>query len=412
MSNSSLEQDLKTYQDLIAILQEHPTPTEAQILNILLARDRIQTALTETYLITDNILNILQELDNILRKKQATIAPIIAKLHPDFNPDTKNWWWLLEAPKIDSSWHKYDLLANGASVTFLTISLGLIGEIGSRFLSGGSDILGGVLISFQSILTLLAAGGVLTKTGQETGKNLLARFGIQEQYWQEIGAGLSFLLMLSIWGLRLSLPTVATWYNHWGWSHYQKGDLSSAEEDYQRALSLNPDDAEAHFNLGLLYEELQDFDLARKEYILAIQGGEITTAINNLARLHILNKNYPAAVHLLLKAQSEPKLDQETQFAIWKNLGWARLKQGDIPGAETALLEAIKLDKNSAAPHCLLAQVKEAQNNQTEALKEWETCNQYANSLNPDEDSWRIQAQQCLANREKQKCSPNPNSSY
>jgi tetratricopeptide (TPR) repeat protein len=263
MSNSSLEQDLKTYQDLIAILQERPTPTEAEILNILLARDRIQTALTETYLITDNILNILQELDNILRKKQATIAPIIAQLRPDFNPDTKNWWWLLEVPKIDSSWHKYDLLANGASVTFLTISLGLIGEIGSRFLSGGSDILGGFLISFQSILTLLAAGGVLTKTGQETGKNLLARFGIQEQYWQEIGAGLSFLLMLSIWGLRLSLPTVATWYNHWGWSHYQKGDLSSAEEDYQRALSLNPDDAEAHFNLGLLYEELQDFEALR-----------------------------------------------------------------------------------------------------------------------------------------------------
>jgi len=218
--------------------------------------------------------------------------------------------------------------------------------------------------------------------------------------------------MLSIWGLRLSLPTVATWYNHWGWSHYEKGYLSSAEEDYQRALSLNPDDAEAHFNLGLLYEELQDFASARKEYILAIQGGEITTAINNLARLHILNKNYPAAVHLLLKAQSEAKLDQETQFAIWKNLGWARLKQGDIPGAETALSEAIKLDKNSAAPHCLLAQVREAQNNQTEALKEWETCNQYANSLNPDEDSWRIQAQQCLANWEKQKCSPKPNSSY
>ena len=74
MSNSSLEQDLKTYQDLIAILQEHPTPTEAEILNILIARDRIQTKLTETYLIPDNILNTLQELDNILRKKQATIA--------------------------------------------------------------------------------------------------------------------------------------------------------------------------------------------------------------------------------------------------------------------------------------------------------------------------------------------------
>jgi Flp pilus assembly protein TadD len=140
-----------------------------------------------------------------------------------------------------------------------------------------------------------------------------------------------------------------------------------------------------------------------------MQGGNIT-AINNLARLYILDKNYPSAVNLLLKAQQDQKnLDQEIQYAISKNLGWARLKQEDFAGAETALLEAINFQKsanlqeNIAAPHCLLAQVREAQKNKKEALKEWEICNEKANGLNPDEDSWRIQAQKALTSQEQSK---------
>ena len=163
---------------------------------------------------------------------------------------------------------------------------------------------------------------------------------------------------------------------------------------------------------GLIYEELQNFTSAKTEYVLAMQGGNIT-AINNLARLYILDKNYPSAVNLLLKAQQaqqdQKNLDQETQYAISKNLGWARLKQEDFAGAETALLEAINFQKsanlqeNIAAPHCLLAQVREAQKNKKEALREWEICNEKSNGLNPDEDSWRIQAQKALTSQEQSK---------
>jgi hypothetical protein len=70
--------------------------------------------------------------------------------------------------------------------------------------------------------------------------------------------------------------------------------------------------------------------------------------INNLSRLYILNKNYPATTHLLLKAlDDEQKLkpSAETKHALLKNLGWARLMQGDYPTAEAKLLEAIDLQK-------------------------------------------------------------------
>jgi Flp pilus assembly protein TadD len=411
MSISNLEEAIIHYQQTLIILEQSPPSdlTTENILNILIARDHLQKTLTETPFIPATTLTTIDRLDDLLKKHQIIIAPIIAELRPKFNPDTKNWWWLLEMPKIPSQWEKWDFLSNAASITFLTISLGLISEITSRFLSGGSDIFGGIVISVQSILTLLTAGGVLTQTGQEAGKRFLKNHQISEKYWQEIGAFLSLLIMLSLFGLRLSLPTLANQYVKWGDSDYKKGDLSSAEEDYKRALSLNPDDAEAHFDLGLIYEELQNFTSAKTEYVLAMQGGNIT-AINNLARLYILDKNYPSAVNLLLKAQQDQKnLDQEIQYAISKNLGWARLKQEDFAGAETALLEAINFQKsanlqeNIAAPHCLLAQVREAQKNKKEALKEWEICNEKANGLNPDEDSWRIQAQKALTSQEQSK---------
>jgi Tfp pilus assembly protein PilF len=411
MSISNLEQAIIHYQQTLTVLERlAPSDlTTENILNILIARDHLQKTLTETPFIPATILTTLDRLDDLLKIHQATIAPIIAELRPKINPDTKNWWWLLETPKIPSQWEKWDFLSNAASITFLTISLGLISEITSRFLSGGSDTFGGIVISVQSVLTLLTAGGVLTQTGQEAGKRFLKNHQISEKYWQEIGAFFSLLIMLSLFGLRLSLPTIANQYVKWGDSDYKKGDLSSAEEDYKRALSLNPDDAEAHFDLGLIYEELQNFTSAKTEYVLAMQGGNIT-AINNLARLYILDKNYPSAVNLLLKAQQDQKnLDQEIQYAISKNLGWARLKQEDFAGAETALLEAINFQKsanlqeNIAASHCLLAQVREAQKNKKEALKEWEICNEKANGLNPDEDSWRIQAQKALTSQEQSK---------
>ena len=357
MKVSDLKQAIANYKNAIEVFQDDLSKSlpikEAQVLNILMARDLIQTVLTKTTSISDQDLANLQKLDNILdqnKEVKIAIAPLLSKLRPNFNPDTKAWWWHLEAPKTDSdaNWEKWDWLCNGLSISFLTVSLGLVGEISSRFLSGGPDTLGAVLISVQSVLTLLTAGGALTKTGKEAGIKLFRRFNISEQSWQEIGVGLSWLLMLGLLGVRVNLlPVLATKYTNWGWHDYQQGDLGSAEENYQRALSLNPDESQAHFRLGLLYEELQNFDSARTQYRLAMQGGN-QVAINNLARLYILNKNNSAAVSLINSARARfaeqnQSFDPDTEYALLKNLGWARLNQQDYNEARTQLDEAMNL---------------------------------------------------------------------
>jgi tetratricopeptide (TPR) repeat protein len=175
-------------------------------------------------------------------------------------------------------------------------------------------------------------------------------------------------------------------YNDRGLENYMASQLSEAVSNLASALKLDPNCAEAHYNLGSLYEDLGDFDRARSEYRMAMLGG-LAAAYNNLARLHILEKDYRKAVDLLLKGLKLAEHDAE-KYALWKNLGWARLEQGRYAEAKACLMSAIDLQREQAAAHCLLAQTLEGQGKNGDALVEWEHCLQYATSYRPDEDPW------------------------
>lgn len=190
------------------------------------------------------------------------------------------------------------------------------------------------------------------------------------------------------------LPQIAVAFNDFGLENYQAQRLDIAEIYYKSAFLLKPDYAKPRYNLGLVYEKRQQFDQARSEYKIAVQG-ENASAHNNLARLNIIDKNYIAAVDLLQKGlQLEP--DAEVKYTMLKNLGWALKEQGHSTEAETHLREAIKLKNAQASAHCVLAQVIEAQGNKQKALVEWEKCLKYPSTDTPEENLWRDIADQRL----------------
>ncbi|NEN94388.1 MAG: tetratricopeptide repeat protein, partial [Moorea sp. SIO3I7] len=198
----------------------------------------------------------------------------------------------------------------------------------------------------------------------------------------------------------LALPLISETYNDQGRKNHDQGELGTAEENYLRAIALNPDNVDAHYNLGNLYEDLQQFDKARTEYLLAVKG-DVPEAYNNLARLLIKKKEYPQAVALLnkglLEAQKQDSFP-EVKYNLFKNLGWAKFQQGsDLDTeAEQALKAATgiasnpdvaKYLSNRGSAYCLLAQVLQRQKNPG-AIQQWQQCCQLASTLNPDEDTW------------------------
>lgn len=209
---------------------------------------------------------------------------------------------------------------------------------------------------------------------------------------------LVLLAVLAMVAVRLALPALAISYNNRGLGDYRAGQLVSAQVAFQRAIQLNPDYAAAHYNLGLVYEDLQDFENAHAEYQVAIGGG-LVAAYNNLARLKILTGNYAVAVSFLLSGLDLTQ-DDEVRYDMLKNLGWARLEQGRYAEAEAALSDAIDLRPDRAPAHCLLARVLDSPQPNDEALPEWEACLQTASSRNPDEDIWIALARERLAEGE------------
>ncbi|MEH2347605.1 MAG: tetratricopeptide repeat protein [Nostoc sp.] len=405
MTVSDLVSAVKQYDMTLTALETavttHPSPQ--QVMDVLIARDEVYAARTAKTQTDKESLMMVISLDERLKKQGELITKLVklADWRAIVHPPAEAWWWFLEPPI--NQWDKFDWLWSIGSVTLITASLSLVVDISSRFLTGVPDTLGAFTITTQSVLTLLAAGGALTKTGQETIERLLISLNIPKHFQNEVKFGFALLLFLCLFSFRFSLPKIATFYYNQGEQDYKANRLASAQSNYSRAIKLNPDDLKTHHRLGQLYERLQDFDRAHAEYQIAVYG-DFGKGYNNLARLYILDKKYTAAIALLTEAQKVTKdsQDKELKYGLLKNLGWALLEQKVYVEAENNLREAINLASDSAPAYCLMAQIRERQNDKKNALLEWEKCLAFATEYNADEYAWVhmakrcLQAQQCL----------------
>ncbi|MBW4469571.1 MAG: hypothetical protein KME45_04115 [Stenomitos rutilans HA7619-LM2] len=144
-----LDQAIQHYKAAIAALAQADRPVPAAIvLEALNARDGIQAALADTEPVSGAVLQTISELDQQLRAQADAITPFTQKAdwRVSFSPKETAWWWWLEAPK-PKQWSQLDWLWTALSVTFLTISLGLVGDISTRFLKGGPDTTGAIAVS-------------------------------------------------------------------------------------------------------------------------------------------------------------------------------------------------------------------------------------------------------------------------
>ncbi|NEO43599.1 MAG: tetratricopeptide repeat protein [Moorea sp. SIO4A3] len=366
--------------------------SKEKALEILSARDALKKVLKTQEPIAADILSQVMALDSKLKENPGRILKVLnlADYRESLPAPPQDWWWHLDRKQVN--W-----LIRGLTVITWTGSLGLLANIASRFLSGGVGVLGAAAVVFPSLLTLLKAKSELTEAGREGLEKLIGKLGIP-QYHQE---GVKFGSLVGLGGLLLgfwlALPLISEAYNDQGQENYLQGELGTAEENYLRAIALNPDNVNAHYNLGNLYEDLQQFDKARTEYLLAVKG-DVPEAYNNLARLFIKKKEYPQAVALLNQGILQLAQDSFTDvnYNLFKNLGWARFQQGRDTEAEQALKAATGIASNPevaqylsnrGSAHCLLAQVLQRQK-KPGAIQQWQQCCQLASTLNPDEDTW------------------------
>ncbi len=387
----------KAVEDLEYLNRSQTPLSPEHALEILSTRDALQNVLKTQQQVPVNILLQVMQLDLRLKQKAYRITQVLdlPEYRESLPTPPQDWWWHLDRKQVN--W-----LIRGLKIIAWTGSLGLLTNIVSRFLSvgvGGVGVIGAAAVVFPSFLTLLQARSELTKAGKEGFDQLITKLPIFQTRREEAKLGSLLALFGLLLGFWFALPLISQKvYNQRGLNNYEQGQLGTAEENYLRAIALNPDNVDAHYNLGNLYEDLQEFDKARTEYLIAVKG-DVPEAYNNLARLFIQKKESPQAVALLnqgiLQAGKQNSFP-EVKYNLFKNLGWARFEQGRDTEAQQALQvatgiasnpEVAKYVQNRASAHCLLAQVLERQK-QPGAIQQWQQCCQLGSTLNPDEDTW------------------------
>jgi tetratricopeptide (TPR) repeat protein len=409
--DKSASQFLLDYRSALESLQSSEKDSlPDRVIDVLMKRDSLQNILSESSKLTANELKEIESLDRSLKEQKNVIlqVPNLAALRSLIKPPESNWWWYFSSRRDNWDW-----LWNGLTIAALTVSLSLVVNTSSRILSGGANSVNTLYVLGQSVLTLMVGGGALTQVGQKSYEKILIQLHIPKEFWQETSCGLSWLLMVSLLGINAALPTWAYRVNQSGLDNFDQKRVESAKADFERAIAMRSNYGEAYYNLGWLYEELNDLDKAKAQYEVAVQSdpqrfdNAITyvKALNNLGRLYVLKKEYGTAVRLLsqgveranainLQGNAEGRDDY---YNLLKNLGWARLMQERYDEAEAKLGIAIKVNPDRSAAYCLLAQVVEAKSpkdspkNKTKAVEFWTKCASKVTPRDlakPEDDDW------------------------
>ncbi|MEB3162122.1 MAG: tetratricopeptide repeat protein, partial [Prochlorothrix sp.] len=408
---------LEHYQQALHHWLQSQPPQALQGLALLQARDRLQHTLDQTPLADPQSLLILQDLDKTLEAQAQALDEVISfeQCRKTLLPPIDRWWWFLDQTKPPHPLDRFDWLFNTIGLGAWTVSLALLVDLSRRVFIGGSGVAGLSVLTLSSLVTLLKARSDLTEAGQQGFRTLLEKLGVKS-YWQAEATCLTTtLLATALTALWLGLPDFSRSYNRLGRQAQHNGELGQAERLYTQAIALDEDNLDAHYNLGTLYEDLQDVDRATTQYLIAIQG-DLPDAYNNLAHLYlqtaiqsqdpsVQTQKQQQAIALL--SQGLPLAEQTSPpsvlYSFYKNLGWARLLQGNPQVAEPLLQTAIEISQdsepntilNEGSAHCLLALSLDAQQS-PQALQSWQSCCQLSTNANPNEDAWILEAHKKL----------------
>jgi hypothetical protein len=165
-------------------------------------------------------------------------------------------------------------------------------------------------------------------------------------------------------------------------------------EHLKPILKTNPQAAAAH-SQAISQEKRTEIQL-ELEQILAqarasIRPSAPPQAVNRKTRW-ILGGS---AIGLLILGGVGSRFLGQRNPQIYIQKAQAEIQSKNYSAAQVHLNQAIKLDGRLAAPHCLMAQIHDALQQQQQAVNEWNRCADNAD-LNPSEQAWGDMAQENL----------------
>jgi len=156
-----------------------------------------------------------------------------------------------------------------------------------------------------------------------------------------------------------------------GIEYRKRGQLDEAIQEYQQALQLKPDYAEAYNNLGWIYKLQGRLDEAIQAFQAAIRiDYEYLRALVNLGWAFAEKGLYDRAMNVLEAALAVDPGEASAHFA----LGWVHERQGRLDKAIQAYQGALRLDDSLDEAHLHLGWVYRQKSLPDKAMEEYQAA--------------------------------------
>ena len=337
------------------------------VYQLLAVRDQIATACREGEPPVHAQAARIAALDDRLRQDRKLISlrgrTSLRALRDVLQPPEENWWWRLEAPP--------NPLWTIAAALFLTISVTMITDFSRRLLSADPDELGILSIALQGLFAV-GATSTFTEGGRRWIENVLSRLGVRPQFqlrWKLVSTLCLLLVVTLAW--KAEPPRMARRYNDLAFVSEQT-DSAYAMQLYQRAIALDPNMPEAHYNLGAFYEEKYQFDKAAAEYqkTIVVSPSHVK-AYASLSRVLLLSNQPLNALRVADDGSKFTPPDAQTAAALRKDLAWAEFTLGFYDRAEGDARHAARSPNVAASAYCVLGRIYDKVGKPPEAQQAW-----------------------------------------
>ncbi|NEP43804.1 MAG: tetratricopeptide repeat protein, partial [Okeania sp. SIO2H7] len=198
---------------------------------------------------------------------------------------------------------------------------------------------------------------------------------VKGKKWGLVGVGGGAIALA--FSLFSALPNLAILANDLGVDNHLSKRLNIAQLFYRIAILLDPKYHSPRYNLGVVYETQEQFDLAIQQYRNVIElEPEFAVGYKNLGRLYAMKKRRYDEAEIILQAGLSLPHSEETGYGIYKNLGLTYFYQKRYREAQSYLEEAARIKPERAAPYCLLGLLLEKVEKNGELY--WQKCQVFA----------------------------------
>ncbi len=149
-------------------------------------------------------------------------------------------------------------------------------------------------------------------------------------------------------------------YTQMGAAYLSEGQPLIAVKELKKAIKLDPDNAEAHGSIAVLYEQLEMFDKAQKHYLKALDlSPDDPRIVNNYGRFLCERGEKEEGLELLTRAANDRLY--ANRWIPMANAGECALAAGELEEAEKWLRQALELNPDSPNALAAMARVKAQQ---------------------------------------------------